>query len=409
MQLVEQHIIDKSDPRWSMIDAAAFKSKNIYNAANYRIRQQFLANGAILAYETLEKQFKKAALLADQQLPLKVVQQTLKQVAQDWKSFETARREYAKDPDKFTGRPALPHYKDKVAGRSILVYTVQALSRTQLQKGIIQPSALAIEVKTQQTNIDQVRIVPRKNYYVVEVVYSKPIVPNNDLNPAWAAGSDLGVDNLIALTSNKPGFVPLLVNGRAIKSINQFYNQRLADLKSRLPEGQYTSNRIDALTVNRNRQIQHELHTLSRRLIEHLLAEHIGTLVIGKNVGWKQDIEIGAVHNQKFVQIPHACLIEILTYKAELVGIKVVLIEESYTSKCSFLDLEPVQKHERYAGKRIKRGLFRANDARLINADVNGSYNILRKALPKAFADGIGAVVVQPVRVFSRVQTKGTE
>src|SRR5438105_760029 len=112
MHLVEQHIIDKRDPRWSMIDAASFKSKNLYNAANYRIRQQFFANGAILTYETLAKQFKKVALLADQQLPLKVVQQTLKQVSQDWKSFKAARDEYAKGPDKFTGRPAIPHYKD---------------------------------------------------------------------------------------------------------------------------------------------------------------------------------------------------------------------------------------------------------------------------------------------------------
>src|SRR5262249_34050343 len=139
----------------------------------------------------------------------------------------------------------------------------------------------------------------------------------------------------------------------------------------------------------------------------YLLAEHISALVIGKNIAWKNEVEMGPQNNQNFVQIPHARFIEMLVYKAKLVGIKVIVIEESYTSKCSFLDLETVEKHEQYAGRRLKRGLFRASGRRFINADVNGSYNILRKALPNAFADGIGAVVVQPVRVSSRVPMKG--
>jgi putative transposase len=140
------------------------------------------------------------------------------------------------------------------------------------------------------------------------------------------------------------------------------------------------------------------MHTASRRVIDHLVDRSIGTLVIGYNPNWKQQVRIGRVNNQKFVSIPHAMLVDMLTYKAELAGMKVVLQEESYTSKCSFLDREYPQKREQYAGRRIHRGLFRAGDETLVNADVNGSYNIIRKAFPKAF-EGIEGVVVHPVRV----------
>jgi putative transposase len=136
-----------------------------------------------------------------------------------------------------------------------------------------------------------------------------------------------------------------------------------------------------------------------------LVAEGIGTLVIGKNDGWKQEISIGKRNNQNFVQVPHARFIQMLSYKAELVGIQVILVNESHTSKCSFLDDEPICHHERYAGKRIKRGLFRASDGRrIINADVNGAYNILRKAIPEAFGQGKAGVVVHPVGTARRTE-----
>jgi putative transposase len=127
--------------------------------------------------------------------------------------------------------------------------------------------------------------------------------------------------------------------------------------------------------------------------------QRIGTLEIGKNDGWKQAIALGKRTNQNCVFVPHAGFIELLRYKAELVGIRVVVSEESYTSKCSFLDLEPVGKQEVYAGKRVKRGLFQASDGRRLNADGNGAYNILRKVVPDAFGNGIGGVVVHPVRI----------
>jgi putative transposase len=155
---------------------------------------------------------------------------------------------------------------------------------------------------------------------------------------------------------------------------------------------------MERLTTKRTRRINHYLHTASRRLINLLVQEGIGTLVIGKNAEWKQEVNMGKRNNQQFVCIPHARFIEMLTYKAELMGIQVLLTEESYTSKCSFLDKEPIRKQESYAGKRVKRGLFRAADGRFINADVNGSLNIIRKVAPEIF-EGVEGIVVCPARL----------
>ena len=400
IQLVEQHIIRKDDPRWQAIDVASFAAKNIYNAANYKLRQAFIFEGRFMPYAELDTFFKQADLLPDQQLPSKVVQHVLRQVEQDWKSFFAAKAAWKDHPEKFTGSPRLPKYKHKTEGRNLLAYPENAYFKKALKKGAIQLSRLDFTIPTKQRQINQVRIVPQKTHYTVEVVYTKVIELAPNLNPDWIAGGDLGIDTLLALTSNKPGFVPLLINGRPLKAINQFYNKHVATLHSQLPKDTYTSHRIQAVTHNRNQRVKTELHRCSRAVVDHLSAQGIGVFVIGKNYGWKQQVTLGKRNNQNFVGIPHARFIDMLTYKARLVGIKVMVQDESYTSKCSFLDNEPVHKHEHYKGKRICRGLFRASDGRCIQADVNGAYNILRKAVPKAFADGIGAVVVQPVRVY---------
>lgn len=402
MQLVEQHIVRRGNPLWEAIDMASLASKNIYNAANYRLRQEYIFKGRYISYEELEKSFKQADLLDDQRLPSKVVQQVLRQLDGAWRSFFAALKVWQAQPDKFTARPQLPKYKHKTQGRNVLVYPEKAYFRRALRQGLIKLSGLGVVGQTRQRVIDQVRIVPHKSHYTIEVVYTKAVQGAQGLRSDLLAGADLGVDTLLALTSNKPGFVPLLVSGRPLKSINQGYNQHRADLQSRLPSGQHTSRQLEALTDNRNRRIRTELHRCSRLVINTLLDEGIGTLVIGKNDSWKQAVNLGKRNNQNFVYIPHAQFIDLLTYKARLVGIQVLVADESHTSKCSFLDLEQVCHHEVYAGKRLKRGLFRAGDGRTIQADVNGSYNILRKVVPNAFADGIEAAVVQPVRVYPR-------
>jgi len=393
MQLVEQHIIKKTDKCWKSIDDASFASKNLYNAANYILRQEFIFNNRYIPYEELAKEIKdKDEYKA---LPAKVAQQVLRVLDKNWQSFFAAKA----NPSKFNGSPKLPKYKDKQKGRNLLIYTIQAISKPQLKKGIIKLSGLDVLIFTKQKEVNQVRIVPRKTHYVVEVIYTQKET-QAEVNPNYYAGVDIGVNNLAAVASNKPGFVPLLVNGRPLKGINQFYNKRRAQLVSQLDHPKKgTSKRIERLTDKRNRRIKHELHVASFNIIDHLVKERIGTLVIGKNKNWKLKINIGSRNNQNFVSIPHARFVEMLKYKAELQGIQVYTTKEGYTSKCSFLDREPIEKHDVYMGRRIKRGLFRSKEGILINADINGACNIIRKVAPNAFADGVEGAVVRPLKV----------
>jgi putative transposase len=244
-------------------------------------------------------------------------------------------------------------------------------------------------------------------------VYSKESVQAN-VDPSFCVAIDLGVTNLAAITSNRVGFIPRLVNGRPLKSLNQWYNKRMKELKACLPkdERDRVTRQMERITNKRNRQVNHYLHTASKRIIDFLVKEGVGTIIVGKNPFWKQDANMGKRNNQNFVQIPHARFIDMLTYKAALVGIQVEVQEESYTSKASFVDLDPIPTYKpnddteyTFSGKRMgpRNRLYRTKDGRKICADVNGSYNILRKRKPDAFANvsakGIAACVVQPLRL----------
>jgi putative transposase len=401
MQLVEQTIISRNDPRYAVIDAAAFASKSLYNAANYVIRQAFIFEHVWLRYEEVYHRLKMHE--AYRALPAKVSQQVLKLLDKNWKAFFEACKAYKAHPEQFLGRPNLPKYKHKTDGRNLLIYTVQALSKPALRRGIIQPSGLPIEIPTKQTNVDQVRIIPRKGFYIIEVVYERKEV-QTPVDPASMAAIDIGVNNLVALTANKVGFIPRLVNGRPLKSTNQFYNKRKAELQKRGKNDHWTA-RMERMTIKRTRRIDHYLHTASKRIINLLVAEGIGTLIIGKNPFWKQDVQMKKKDKQHFVQLPHARFIEMVRYKAQLVGIQVVLQEESYTSQASFLDADPIPtygqvEHEpTFSGRRVKRGLYKAKSGRKLNADINGSYNILRKASPNALGQWGRGCVVHPARL----------
>jgi putative transposase len=270
------------------------------------------------------------------------------------------------------------------------------------------PSGLDIAVQTRQQHIQQVRIIPRTRggCYVVEVIYEREPVCAA-VNRALYAGVDIGLNNLAVLTSNKAGFVPRLVTGRPVKSINQFYNTRRAELQRQLSAAgmRGTRQRLERITTKRTRRIDWYLHTASRRIINLLMADGIAMLCIGKNPLWKQNANMGRRTNQTFVAVPHARFIEMLTYKAALVGIQVRVTEESYTSKASFLDADPLpifdptQPAPIFSGRRVKRGLYRAADGRHINADANGAYNVMRKGAPDAFAHGSRGCVVHPIRL----------
>ena len=403
VQLAERTIINEQDPRYAAIDAAAFASKNLWNAANYLVRQAFIHEHIYLDNVKVYHLIKTHE--AYKALPAKVSNQVLIQLHQAWVAFFEAMEEWREDPSKFQGRPSLPGYKDKTTGRNLLVYEQGAISQRALKRGRLAPSGLGIEVPTaHQEAVKQARIVHRHGYYVVEVIYEQA-VEQAEVNPEYYAGIDIGMHVLAALTSNKPNFQSVIINGRPLKSINQYYNKRRAQLQKKLGRTG-TTRRMERLTTKRNRRIEHYLHTASRYIIDLLVNEGIGTLCIGKNDGWKQEANMGKRNNQNFVQIPHARFIAMLTYKAELVGIRVQVTEESYTSKASFLDLDPLPMRKNdddttytFSGKRVKRGLYRASNGRYIHADCNGSGNIIRKVAPDAFAKGVEDFAVHPVRI----------
>jgi IS605 OrfB family transposase len=338
------------------------------------------------------------------ELPRKVSQQVLRCLDRNWKAWKEANKAYKKTPSKFLGKPRLPKYKDKEKGRNLLVYTIQAISSKELKKGWVKPSGTNLMISCNKQNINEVRIVPRLNYYVVEIIYGQPVQQLVDSEAI--AGVDIGLNNLAAVTSNQKGFKPFLINGRPVKAVNNFYNKKKAELQSHLKGNRKTSNRIQCLSTKRGFKIDDYLHKSSRLIINRLVESNISTLVIGKNENWKQELNIGKVNNQNFTSVPHARFIEMLTYKAQLVGIKVVITEESYTSLASFLDGDslPVYrtaeaKNAKFSGRRLKRGLYKSKIGVKFNADINGSYNIIRKVVPDAFCNGIEGVVVHPVKI----------
>ena len=402
MKLAERHIIKKGHCFWFSCDNLARKSKNLYNACNYLIRHNFIYGHGYISYNQMAFMMKTTEEYKE--LPAKVSQQVLKGLDKNWISFFKANSEYKENPSKFKGRPSIPNYKDTKKGRNLVVYTKQALSKVSLDKGLVKLSGTNISLPSKFTNcVAEVRIVPKTDCYVIEVVYDQQETEqeNND----YIAAIDLGLNNLMAVTSNQPGFIPLLINGRPLKSINQFFNKKKADLQSLLKGTHKTSSRIKRLTRCRNQKVDNYLHQASRFLVNTLLLNQITTLVIGKNDKWKDLIDLGKRTNQNFVGVPHCRLIEMISYKCQLAGIKVIIQEESYTSLANFLNLDPMPVYGKvieqpvFTGKRIKRGLYRTNLGIRCNSDVNGSYNILRKALPKAFSDGIESCVVQPRKI----------
>lgn len=374
MILVEQHVIKKSDLRYKELDNLLLLSKNLYNIGLYKTRQHFFDNKKFLNYNSLASIMVKEDNFDYRQLPAKVSQQTLKMIEQNFKSFFNHLK--VKKSNEII---KIPSYLKKDSGRFITVYSNQAISKKEIKNGIIKLSKVKATFRTSKTNIQQVRIVPKNNKIVVEVIYKVNDIESLSDNGRYAS-IDLGLNNLATVGSNV--IKPFIINGRPLKSINQFYNKKVANLKSKL-KNKSSSKKIKNLTDKRGNKIKDYIHKASTIIVNQLVSNNINTLIVGKNIGWKQDINIGKRNNQNFVQIPHATFIKMLEYKCKLKGINVVLTEESYTSKCSFLDNEAIKKQKVYKGKRLKRGLFKSSKGILINADVNGSLNILKKVVGK--------------------------
>ena len=306
MQLVERHVIKPNHKYFRECDKLSLLSKNLYNAANYIYRQNFfkgISTSAIEAYHQLKTTVDYKAL------PAKIAQNTLRLVLRNWTSYNAALKAYELNPNKFKGKPKIPNYKGRVDkqrldGRFIVGYNNQAISKKQLKNNIANPSGTNIFLPTKAHVIDEIRIVPRTGCYVIEVVYEKEDLAKS-LPSENRAAIDLGLNNLATLTYNKPGLKPIIYDGRAIKSWNQFVNNRSAFLCSKLTNNQYSSKRLNKLWLKRNFKMDYYLHTTSRAIINELVSNNIGILVIGWNSGFKDSINIGKVNNQKFVSIPH--------------------------------------------------------------------------------------------------------
>jgi len=369
-------------------------AKNLYNLANWYIRQDFFNLNNILSYYDLD--FILKTKQAYKSLSSQTSQQILKYIALNWKSYFKALNEYNLNFKKFKKKPKIPRYKKK-NGESVVIFTNQ---QCRIKQGFLHfPKRINIDpIKTRITErLKEVRIIPLGAKYKVEIVYEKG-EKGLGLDKKHILSIDLGLNNLITAVNNN-GYKPFIIKGGIIKSINQYYNKQLAYYRSiENKKGNFVdTKRIQKLYLTRNNKLNTIFHRISKNIIEYCTSNNIGRILIGYNHGWKQKINIGKQSNQKFVQIPFLKLAKQIEYKAQLKGIDVLTVNENHTSKCSFLDNEPIRKHEKYVGKRISRGQFKSSKGILINADVNGAYNIMKKAFPKAISvDGIEAFGLMP-------------
>jgi len=416
------------------------EAKNLYNLGNYYVKQNLDIMEEYLSWHDTKWMLKNKEPF--KKLPSQVAQNVLKYLHLAWKSYFSALRDWKIHPKKYRGRPRPPKYLKK-DGEFVACFNHQHIPRKKsLGNGLMKrelhfpkkTKLSPVEVVTSFDELRQVRIAPKNDVYNLELIYNHIEPVDLGLSHDRMMGIDIGLDNLACAVTNV-GLQPFVINGRPLKSINRYYNKRAGHLQSRLSNeltkkcereykgdiykknGRYTSafigyveravkerlqgtKRMKKTTRIRNNKVKDYMHKASRYIINYCVENGIGTIVIGKNPLWKTNINLGKRTNQNFVQIPFAALIEKIEYKAKLSGIRVELITEEYTSKCSFLDDEDIKFHNKYKGRRTKRGLFRASDGRLINADVNGAYNILKKAFPKAVsADGIQGAQLHPVRI----------
>ena len=391
MRLVERHII--KDNRFEDI---CQKSGLLYNYVLYQVRQGIFSGDYLKEYE-LSSKLCRENQFDFRNLPSTISQQVVKQVFQNVNGWIRSKKDYEKDPSKYKSRPKLPGYK-RGKKQNMLVFTTSACrvknGYIYFIKNIVEP----IKTNIGESKLCQVRIIPQATCYVVEMIYEKK-EQNLGLNKDNVLSIDLGLNNLCSCISNV-GIKPFIVNGRIIKSFNQWYNKKRAKFMGCIGD-RGTSRKLRWLNNRRNFWIEDKIHKTSRYIVNSCKDNNIGSIVIGLNKGWKQDINLGKKTNQKFVEIPFSKLIDKIAYKGKLIGIDVQTNEESYTSKIDHLALEPLKKQEVYLGKRKKRGLFQSSVGKLLNADINGAIGIGRKVFGDSYVSGItnSGLAFNPVRV----------
>ena len=395
MRQVERHWIKEGHELYSICDDLTFKAKNLYNAGLYQIRQSIFERNkcqeeekpSVLSWIELVSQFRKEKQSDMLELPSKVSTNILKTLGSSISSYYQLLKCYHdKSNLSVTSKPQLPRYLHKTEGRSVVEFTNQTISKKRGLNGelILCPKDFNLVIPTKVKTPKSVRIVPKLKSFVIEVIYEVEVSPLKQTGNY--AAIDLGIDNLASITFSD-GTNPLVVKGAQLKSINQGYNRLIAKAKSKLPANQKTSQGIHRLWRNRELKLQSELHKVTSFLSLYFDEMAIEKVFVGKNQGWKQEISLGKKTNQTFTQIPFTTFISQLTYKCSARGIEVVEQEESYTSKASFVDQDEIPTYGKgnekfaFSGKRVSRGMYRTKNGFLLNADVNGSYNILVKGL----------------------------
>ena len=400
VQRCEQIIIKKDHPKFKIIDEMCFNSKNLYNEANYIIRQEFIENGNYISYYDMNKEFK-----SHENYKLTFSQPancTLRLLDKNWKSYFKAIKDWKEHPNKYLGMPKLPKYLPKdgrfpwMIPNNQLVYDYEKST---------------IYIRNRHMNdYDwhcrclgrpiQVRFIPHGNHYTMEIIYEIEIEDiDKDMVSERIAAIDIGVDNLVTMTNNIMES-PIIINGKPLKSINQQYNKQKAKMQSDLMKrnGQHWSNKLETLSYKRNQRIKNYMHNASALIIKWCIEYNIDTLVVGKNDTWKQEKK----HMQNFTSIPYEMLLGQLQYKCENAGIKYIEVNEAYTSGTSYLDNEAPIKENYNKERRVQRGLFQAKNM-LINADVNGSLQIMRKVFPDSYT-GYGIEVDLTPIIINAVQ-----
>lgn len=359
-------------------------SKELYNRANFLMRQawftkQRLPDINILVAETKDLDcFKRLH-------NTKTAKQTIRKVLTDWSNFRKALTAYGKDRSKFISCPKAPGYKDKMAQVIFYNETIKGGQKgTPLERLTATNNCFSVPYRE---GYKQVVITPKAFGFVIEVQYEngekekKPKVSKDKV-----ATIDIGLNCLAAITYDQNR--PILVNGRIVKSINQWYNKR--PCKSRLRKRYF--------------RLENYFHHVGKFIVDLCVKHGIGRIIIGKNDGWKSGINLGKKTNQAFCFVPTYLLLEKIKYKAVIAGIDVTFTEESYTSKASFYDRDPLPAYEKgvthtFSGKRKHRGLYISKDGFAINADVNGSLNIGRKVIPEFLGIGDRSIAAMPVVV----------
>ena len=390
---VEQQIIRKNNSIYDVVDQYCFYSKNVYNQANYIIRQEFINNNNKLSACDVQKLMQPMDCYKE--CGSQAAQKTIQLVDKMWKSYFKAIKDWKKNPSKYLGMPKLPKYLPKDGRQVFMLKNIQCSLNNGQFRIAFKPFG-GYTVNTHAVGkLMQCRFVPKADYYVMEIVYEIE-VPDVVEERIRICSIDLGTENLVTMVNNV-GLQPVVIKGGAIKSVNQFYNKRKAEMQSQLKKetGRDWSKNLQKLTDKRYEKIKYLMHCASKKVVDYCVENKIDTLIIGLNKKWKQENE----NKQNFTYIPFDMLIKQIQSKCEEYGIEVVMTEEAYTSGTSFLDKEQPVKENYNKERRVYRGLFVANNGRTINADVNGAYQIMKKVVPDVFDEGIEGVGSHPIRL----------